>query len=98
MRHRTDFKGGRDQTALVGLRPPSHRALLYCIEIIMKIVSRWAKLFAALGGARFASRPPSKRDNEKQASTTDLHDWENEGGNLAPSPKATDGIVTTGSA
>ena len=64
----------------------------------MKTDIRWSKLFAALRGAGFPSRPPSKRGNEKQASTTDFHDWENEGGNLAPSPKATEGIMTTGSA
>jgi len=64
----------------------------------MNIDSRWATLFAACGGAAFASRLRRKGRNEKQAHKTELHDWENEGGNLAPSPEATDTLVTTGSA
>ena len=64
----------------------------------MNIDIRWAKLFAACGGAAFASRLRRKHHNEKQAHKTELHDWENEGGNLAPSPEATGNLVTTGSA
>jgi hypothetical protein len=55
----------------------------------MNIDSRWAKLFAACGGAAFASRLRRKGRNEKQTHKTELHDWENEGGNLAPSPEET---------
>ena len=64
----------------------------------MNIDSRWAKLFAACGGAAFASLLRRKRHNEKQAHKAELHEWENEGGVLAPSPEATDTLVTTGSA
>jgi len=64
----------------------------------MNIGSRWAKLFAACGGAAFASRLRRTGRNEKQAHKTELHDWENEGGNLAPSPEQTGTLVTTGSA
>ena len=64
----------------------------------MNIDIRWAKLFAAWGGAAFGSRLQRKRHNERQAYKTELHDWENEGGNLAPSPEATGNRVITGSA
>jgi hypothetical protein len=64
----------------------------------MNIDIRWAKLFAACGGAAFASLLWRKRHNEKQAHKAELHELENEGGNLAPSPEATDTLVTTGSA
>ena len=64
----------------------------------MKIDIRWATLFAACGGAAFASLLRRKRHNEKQAHKAELHEWENEGGNLAPYPEATDTLVTTGSA
>jgi len=62
----------------------------------MNIYIRWAKLFAACGGA--ASLLRRKRHNEKQAHKAELHEWENEGGNLAPSPEETGTLVTTGSA
>jgi hypothetical protein len=64
----------------------------------MNINIRWAMLFAACGGAAFASLLRRKRHNEKQAPKAELHQWENEGGNLAPSPEASDPLVTTGSA
>jgi hypothetical protein len=64
----------------------------------MNIDIRWAKLPAACGGAAFASLLRRKRHNEKQAHKAEFHEWENEGGNLAPSPEATDTLVTTGSA
>ena len=63
----------------------------------MNIYIRWAKLFAACGGA-FASLLRRKRHNEKQAHKAELHEPENEEGNPAPSPEATDTLVTTGSA
>ena len=55
----------------------------------MNIDIRWAKLFAACGGAAFASLLRGKRHNGKRAHKAELHEWENEGGNLAPSPEAT---------
>ena len=64
----------------------------------MSIGTRWGMLFAACGGAVFATLLHSKRYKEKQAHKAELHAWENEGGNPAPSPKASDAIVTTGSA
>jgi hypothetical protein len=48
---------------------------------------RWVKLSAACGGNAFASLLRRKRHNEKQAQTAKLHEWENEGGNQAPSPE-----------
>ena len=63
----------------------------------MNIYIRWAKLFAACGGA-FASLLRRKRHNEKQVHKAELHEPENEEGNPAPSPEATDTLVTTGSA
>ena len=65
----------------------------------MNIDIRWAKLFAACGGAAFAAAVlRRKRHNEKQAHKAELNEWENERGNLAPSPEATDTLVTAGSA
>ena len=64
----------------------------------MNIGIRWAKLFATCGGAAFGSRLRRTRHNEKQAYKTELHDWENEGGKLAPLPEAIATPVTTGSA
>ena len=64
----------------------------------MNINARWAKLFAACGGAAFASLWRRKHHNEKHAHKAELHEWENEGGNLAASQKAADPLVTTGSA
>ena len=64
----------------------------------MNLDMHWTKLLAGGEGAAFASRLQRKRHNEKQAHKTELHDWENEGGNLAPSPGATGNLVTTGSA
>ena len=64
----------------------------------MNIDISWAKLFAACGGAAFASLLRRKGHNEKQAHKAELHEWENEGGNLAPSPEETGTLATTGSA
>ena len=64
----------------------------------MNIAIRWTKLFDACGGAAFASRLWRKRHNEKRAHKAELHEWENEGGNLAPSLEETGTLVTTGSA
>jgi len=48
---------------------------------------RWVKLSAAGGGITFASLLRRKRHNERQAHTAEVHEWENEGGNPAPSPE-----------
>ncbi len=64
----------------------------------MNIYKRWIVLFLACGGAALAALLRSKRHNEKQAHKAVEHEWENEGGNLAPSPEASDTLVTTGSA
>jgi hypothetical protein len=65
----------------------------------MKIGKLWIALFAACGGAAFASLLQSKRHNDKQAHKGQLLEWENEGGNLAspPTPSSTN-LETTGSA
>jgi hypothetical protein len=64
----------------------------------MNIGTRWATLFAACGGAAFAARLLPKSHNEKQAHKSDLHDWENKGGNPTPPPKAPDTLHSTRSA
>jgi hypothetical protein len=64
----------------------------------MNSKTRWAILFAACGGAAFASWLQRKRYNERQAHKAEVHEWENEGGNPAPSPEATDTPVATGPA
>jgi len=64
----------------------------------MNIGIRWARLFAACVDAASGSRPQRKRHNKKQAYKAELHEWENEGGNLAPLPEAAGTLVTTGSA
>jgi hypothetical protein len=64
----------------------------------MNIDARCATLFAACGGAVSALRLRRKHHNEKQAHKAELHEWENEGGNLAPAPEAPDIPLTTGSA
>jgi hypothetical protein len=63
----------------------------------MSIDIRWAKLFASCGAVTFASLLRRKR-HEKQAHKAELHEWENEGGNLSPPPETSDTLVTTGSA
>jgi hypothetical protein len=65
----------------------------------MKIGKLWIALLAACGGAAFASLLRSKRHKEKQAHKAEVHEWENEGGNLAPPPTpSSTTLVTTGSA
>ena len=54
----------------------------------MNTDTRWTMLFAAVGGAASASWLRSKLGNEKQAHKAELQEWENEGGNLAPSTAA----------
>ena len=64
----------------------------------MNIDARCARLFAACGGAVAALRLRRKHGNDKQAHKAELHEWENEGGNLAPPPPAPGPLLTTGSA
>ncbi len=45
------------------------------------------RLLATCGGAAFASRLWRKRHNAKEAHKALPHEWENEGGNLAPAPR-----------
>ena len=52
----------------------------------------------AIAASAFAASTRRKRHTEKQAHKTVLHEWENEGGNLAPPPQAADALVTAGSA
>ena len=59
---------------------------------------RWAKASSACGVITFASLLRRNRHNGKQAHKAELNEWENEGGSVAPSPAATDNLVTTGSA
>ena len=63
----------------------------------MNMDIRWGKLCTACEGA-FASLLRRKRLNDGQAHKAKPHEWENEGGDLAPSSEATDTLVTTGSA
>ena len=55
----------------------------------------WILLLAACGAVAAWMR--RERRTEKQAHKAVLHEWENEGGNLARSPEAAD-PVTAGSA
>lgn len=64
----------------------------------MSIVTRWPMLLGASLGAAFAALLRSNRYREKQAHKAELHEWENEGGNLAPATEARDTVETTGSA
>ena len=50
----------------------------------MTIDTLWTRLLGACGHAAFASRLWRKRGNEKDAHKAGLHEWENEGRNLAP--------------
>ena len=59
---------------------------------------RWARLVAPGGVAAFASRLQRKHHNEKRGHKAELDEWENEGGNLAHLPEATDTVVTPGTA
>jgi hypothetical protein len=64
---------------------------------MMNIGNRLTTFFAAFGGAPFVSVLGRKNHSEIQMHKADLRDWENEGGNLAPTPKASD-PQTTGAA
>jgi hypothetical protein len=64
----------------------------------MSIVTRWPMLLAMRGSITFPTLLRSKRYKEKEAHKADLHEWENEGGNLAPAPEASEALLTAGSA
>jgi hypothetical protein len=54
----------------------------------MDVVTRRAIFLAACAGViigAFMAQVSRKRKSEKHAHKADLHEWENEGGNLAPS-------------
>jgi hypothetical protein len=53
----------------------------------------WTMLFAAVGGVAFASWLRRKLHGEKQAHKAELQEWENEGGNLAPSLAVPDIVI-----
>jgi len=59
----------------------------------MSIDTRWTKLFGASGGAAFASWLRRKLHSERQAHKAELQEWENEGGNLAPSAAVPDSLL-----
>lgn len=68
----------------------------------MSMDKRWTVLLAAFSGAAFAlalsTRRKGKRRAERKAHKADLHEWENEGGNLAPPAVSPDSRLATGSA
>jgi hypothetical protein len=63
----------------------------------MSIVTRWPMLLAASRCPAFLALLRSIRYQEKQAHKAELHEWENEGGNLAPVPEAPNTVLTTSS-
>ena len=68
----------------------------------MSIDNRWTVLLAACGGAAVAlalsTRRRHRRHAEKRAYKADVHEWENEGGNLAPPATLSDSTPTAASA
>lgn len=61
----------------------------------MRIVTRWPMFLAACGSITFPTLLGSKRHKEKLAHKAELHEWENEGGNLAPASDARGTVLTT---
>ncbi|HEY2967185.1 MAG TPA: hypothetical protein VGK75_02360 [Casimicrobiaceae bacterium] len=61
----------------------------------MNIDTRWTMFFAGKGRAAVASWLRRKLHNEKQVRNAELQEWENEGGNLAPSPAVPDTLLKT---
>ena len=59
----------------------------------MNTNTRWTMWFAAVGGVAFASWLRRKLHGEKQAHKAELQEWENEGGNLAPSAAVPDILI-----
>jgi hypothetical protein len=65
----------------------------------MSFNTRLIWLLAACGAiAALSSQVRRKRELEKLAHKSDLREWENEGGNLAPVPEAPAPHVTTAQA
>jgi hypothetical protein len=62
----------------------------------MNIVTRWPMLVVAPAVAAFRPLLRTKRYKEKQAHKAELHEWENEGGNLAPCAEATGTALNPG--
>ena len=65
----------------------------------MDVVTRRAIFLAACAGViigAFAAQVSRKRKGEQQAHRADLHEWENEGGNLAPSSSGPETHSTLG--
>jgi len=58
--------------------------------------TRWTRLLAVCARASFVLRW-RKRHSEKRAQKAQLHEWENEGGNLAPAPEVSTIVLTAGS-
>jgi hypothetical protein len=67
-------------------------------EIVMIAVKSWIVLLASRPIATVASLLGRKHENMRQAHSVELQQWENEGGNSAPSSDTPDAIVTTGCA
>jgi hypothetical protein len=61
----------------------------------MSIDTRWTMLFAGSGRAAVASWLRRKLHSKKQAHKAELQEWENEGGNLAPSAAVPDTLLKT---
>jgi hypothetical protein len=65
----------------------------------MSFNTRLIWLLAACGAiAALSSQTRRKREFEKQAHKSDLREWENEGGNLAPAAEAPAAQVATAQA
>lgn len=68
--------------------------------MIMNVGTRWVRMLAPRRVALLASRLRGHEACSQPAHKADLQQWENEGGNVAPSSAsiARDDIVTTGGA
>jgi hypothetical protein len=64
----------------------------------MRIVTRWPMLLAVCGSITFPTLLRSKRRKEQQAHKAELHEWENEGGNVASAADTARSVSTAGSA
>jgi hypothetical protein len=65
--------------------------------MLMNARVAWLTILAACAGATVWLLR-TERESAKRAHNAGLQEWENEGGNPAPSPEATDTVVTAGSA
>lgn len=65
----------------------------------MTISTRWIWMLAACGAiAALTAQGRRRRNHEQQAHKANVHEWENEGGNLAPVPAASADIQASGQA